>query len=291
MLDHVDAAARGRITHFHRRRDLVAQGWTDRALRAAVVDGRLLRPRPGAYLAPYTPGDLVEACALGGRLACVSVLAQHGIFVLEKSSLHVHLHTARPKAPRSTRTVRRHWGRLHRTPHPQSTSVELFDAVACAVRCQPPRAALATLDSALRCGLVDADDLDEIFRVLPRRHRVLRRLIDPRAESGPETLVRLILRSLGVPFEVQVAIAGVGRVDFLVDGWLIVECDSEAFHSTWDDQRRDRRRDQAAAALGYATNRPVAEDIMWHSDRVRAALAGLLSGRRGGRRGLVSGRR
>ncbi len=156
------------------------------------------------------------------------------------------------------------------------------------MRCQPPRAALATLDSALRLGVLDPDDLDELFRVLPRRHRVLRRLIDKRAESGPETLVRLILRSLGVAYEVQVPIAGVGRVDFLVDGWLIVECDSAEFHSHWETQRADRRRDQAAAALGYATYRPIAEDIMWHPDRVRAALAGLIASRgnrrvRGGR--------
>jgi hypothetical protein len=158
--------------------------------------------------------------------------------------------------------------------------VELFDAVVSAIHCQPPRAALATLDSALRVGVPALDDLDELFRVLPRRHRVLRRLIDPRAESGPETLLRLILRSLGVRFEVQVPIAGVGRVDFVVDGWLIVECDSQEFHSSWADQRRDRRRIQAAAALGYATYSPIAEDVMWHADQVRAALAGLLASRR-----------
>lgn len=288
MLHHVNQDVPGRVTHFHRRRDLVAQGWSDRALRAAVGDGRLLRPRPGAYLAVDAPADIVEACALGGRLARVSELARRKVFVLDKSSLHVHLHEARASAPRLARSVRLHWGRLHRTPHPCSTSVEPFDAVVCAVRCQPPRAALATLDSALRLGVLAQDDLDALFRVLPRRHRVLRRLIDHRAESGPETLVRLMLRSLGVSFDVQVDIAGVGRVDFVVDGWLIVECDSEAFHSTWEDQRRDRRRDQAAAALGYATYRPIAEDIMWRPERVRAALAGLLgsSGRTG-----VRGRR
>lgn len=76
-------------------------------------------------------------------------------------------------------------------------------------------------------------------------------------------------------------VRGVGRVDFVVDGWLIVECDSFAHHSDWEAQRRDRRRDQAAAALGYATYRPIAEDIMWHPELVRAALVGLTSaGRR-----------
>ena len=91
--------------------------------------------------------------------------------------------------------------------------------------------------------------------------------------------MRLILRSIGCVFDVQVVIAGVGRVDFVVNGWLIIECDSEEHHSSWADQKRDRRRDQAAAARGYATYRPIAEDILWHSDEVRAAIVGLLAAR------------
>ena len=274
---------------FLRRSDLRARGWTDRALWAAVTEGRILRPRPGAYLPTDAPPDVVDALALGGRLTCVSALAHHGVFVLDASTLHVHLHTPRTSAP--ARLLRRHWGRLHRTPHPCATSVEPLDALACAARCQTPRAALATIDSALHRGVIRPDELDELFGLLPRRHRVLRKLIDARAESGPETLVRLILRSLGTSFDVQVVIIGVGRVDFVVDGWLIVECDSEEFHSSWEAQRRDRRRDQAAAALGYATFRPIAEDILWHPDLVRAALHGLLESRRATARGAFGQKR
>ncbi|GAA1686121.1 hypothetical protein GCM10009807_32280 [Microbacterium lacus] len=269
------------IPTFFRRSDLRAQGWTDRALGAAVAAGRILRPRPGAYLPPGTPTEVVDAMALGGLLTCTSALAHHGVFVLDASTLHVHLHTRRPSSSAPTRTLRRHWGRLHRAPHPRSTVVEPLDALVCAMRCQTPRAALATLDSALHRGVLRPDELDELFRLLPRRHRVLRRLVDARAESGPETLVRLLLRSLGASFDLQVVIAGVGRVDFVVDGWLIIECDSEEFHSSWDAQRRDRRRDQVAAALGYSTFRPIAEDILWHPGLVRAAIHGLLLSRRG----------
>jgi very-short-patch-repair endonuclease len=273
-----------------RRGDLIDEGWTDRQLGAAVRDGRLLRPRAGAYLPADAPSDVVEACAMGGRLTCVSAMAARGIFVLESATLRVHLHNSRDTGSGSSRPVRQHWGRLHRTPHPCATSVEPLDALACAMRCQAPRAALATLDSALHSGLIRADELDELFRLLPRRHRLLRRLVDARAESGPETLLRLMLKSLGASFDLQVKIPGVGRVDFVVDGWLIIECDSEEFHASWDAQRRDRRRDQAAAALGYATFRPIAEDIIWHPESVRAALAGLMASRRLARapgRGIV----
>lgn len=217
---------------------------------------------------------------MGGRLACVSALRHLDVFVLAVEALHVHLPATSSRLPRESRAARRHWERLHRQPHPRATSVEVFDALLQAVRCQQPRAAVATIDSALNRGLLAQDDLDELFRALPHRFAVLRGLIDARSGSGPETLVRLMLRSLGLSFEVQVPIPGVGIVDFVVEGWLIIECDSEAHHSSWSAQRRDRRRDQEAAALGYATYRPIAEDIMWNPDSVLAALRGLVASRR-----------
>jgi very-short-patch-repair endonuclease len=268
---------------FARRADLCADGWTDRAILDGVRSGRLLRPRGGVYLPADAPAPVIAACRAGGRLACISALAQAGVFVLDSATLHVHVQANASRLHRAGPGLHRHWGRLHREPHPRATSIELFDALIQAVTCQPPRAAVATLDSALHTGVLPAADLDELFRILPARLAVLRRLIDPRSESGPETLVRLMLRSLGLRFEVQVGIRGVGRVDFLVEGWLIIECDSLAHHSTWDAQRRDRRRDQAAAALGYATYRPIAEDIMWDPGVVLAALRGLAGGRRASR--------
>lgn len=259
-----------------RRDDLLRLGWSDRGLATAVAAQRLLRPRRNCYLPPDSSADLVVAATVGGRLACVSELQRHGVFVLEGEALHVHLHERRGHRSLAGRRLRRHWGRLRRTPHPAAIAVEFFDALRESVRCQPPRAAVATLDSALNMSLISSDDLPELFAALPRRYAVLWPLLDGRAESGPETLVRLMLRSLGVDFEVQVTIPGVGRVDFLVDGWLIVECDSIAHHSSWDAQRRDRHRDQSAAARGFATYRPIAEDIMWQPDAVRGALAGLI---------------
>jgi len=264
-----------------RRSDLRDAGWTDRALAAAVRDRRLLRPRAGLYLPAETSPDVVDACRAGGRLACTSALADLGVFVLESSVLHVHVSANASRLQPVARRLRRHWGRLHRTPHPRAVHVEVFDALTQAIRCQSPRAAVATIDSAIYSGALDPDDVDELFEVLPVRYGVLKRLLDPRCQSGPESILRLMLRSLGLQYDVQVSISGVGVVDFVVEGWLIIECDSRAHHSNWQDQRRDRRRDQAAAALGYATFRPIAEDIMWDPDAVLAALRGLTSRLRG----------
>ena len=87
--------------------------------------------------------------------------------------------------------------------------------------------------------------------------------------------MRLIALSLGFTVELQVKIAGVGRVDLVLDGWLVVECDSEEFHRGWVSQKRDRRRDLLLAARGYASLRPIAEDILWNPELVSAALRAL----------------
>ena len=262
-----------------RRRDLREEGVTDRDLARAVTAGTLLHPRRNAYLPMGVPVDTVDAVSIGGLLTCTSELRRAGVFVMERADLDVHLPEHASRVPGISRPVRRHWGRLVRRPHPCATSVEPLDAVACAVRCQSPRAAIASIDSALQRGTCTATTCGNCSARSPGG---LLPLVDGRAESGPETLVRLILRALGLRYEVQVRITGVGRVDFLVDGWLIIECDSEEFHADWEAQRRDRRRDQAAAARGFAVYRPIAEDIMWGPEEVVAAIRGLFSGTAGG---------
>lgn len=190
--------------------------------------------------------------------------------------LHVHVRPGASRIRRPTaRSTTLHWdiwsgweAALH--------AASLRDAARHAVRCQTPRAALATLDSLLHHGLLTRVQLAEVFATLPERFQVLLALADPSAESGPETFMRLILRSLGVPFESQVHIPGVGRVDFLVDGWLIIECDSREFHQGWDKQVQDRARDMAAAGLGHVTVRPLAADIMNREEHVRDQIAAVI---------------
>ena len=111
------------------------------------------------------------------------------------------------------------------------------------------------------------------------KYAVLRALVDGRAESGPETLMRLMLRALGCDVELQVDFDGIGRVDLVVDGWLVIECDSKEFHESWDQQVKDRNRDLALAARGFHTLRLTAGQIMYRDDEVLAAVKGLLATR------------
>ena len=204
----------------------------------------------------------------------MSLIASLGVFVRATHPLHAQFEPGTTRLPERAGVVA-HWRRSSATR--ESLAADLIEALAQSCRCQHPRDAIATLESAWHLGLVDEAGLGAVFARLPQRYGALRGLLDPRSESGAETLMRLLLRGLGAEVEVQVQIAGVGRVDLVVDGWLIVECDSRAFHEGWEAQKRDRARDMAAAALGYTTVRPLAEDILYRREEVLRTMSAILA--------------
>lgn len=276
------------------RRDLLAEGMGRRGIQHAVEDGWLVRARRDRYLASTAPAELIRAVRVGGRLTCLALLRLLDVFVLTGGGLHVHMppnasrmrspsDRATPLAGRGSREVVLHWVPLLRSLGADDPRVHVVDALAHAVCCQPARHAVATLDNALHRGLVGEPEIAEIFAALPSKYRIVRALLDRRAESGTETLMRLMVRAAGATYDLQVVIDGVGRVDLLVDGWLVIECDSEEFHSSWHQQLKDRRRDLALAQRGYVTWRVTAAQIMYQPEEVAAGLRGLLVARRGGR--------
>ena len=275
---------------FRTRADLLRAGHTRRSIQAAVRRGELVHVRRDRYLSNDADDKFARAVRVGGRLTCLSLLSVLGVFVLRNRTLHVHVHPGasrlrNPQNPKKrlsaehrTRVIL-HWTNLMEVPG-SSSAVHVLDALAHSVLCQPPRAAVATLDSALNKGLISTVQLGELFAALPTRFRMLAGLVDGRAESGPESLVRLMARMLGCDIQLQVKFEEVGRVDLVLDGWLVVECDSEQFHATWEAQVRDRERDLALASLGYATLRLTASTIMYRPDDALAALRGLIESRR-----------
>lgn len=277
MPEHADDV-RGVAPTFLSAQALTRQGLTRRHIAQCVRDGSLLRVRRDRYVPATTPPDVIRAARLGGRVDCVTLLSMLGVFVLGHRELHIQVTVGASRLPPRPPGVKRHWRETKAGR--EDLHADLIEALTQSCRCQEPRAAVATLDSAWHLGLIGEDDLAEIFGRLPVRFRGLRRLLDQRSESGPETFMRLMLRMMGCRIEVQPVVRGVGRVDFIVDGWLIIECDSEAHHSGWDAQKRDRRRDLRAAALGYTTIRPIAEDILYHRDEVFASIRAAIEGRR-----------
>jgi very-short-patch-repair endonuclease len=270
-----DAARRILATTFLSLTALAELGLGRHRVQCLVADGELLRLRNGRYVRPDLEADLLAAGRLGGRLDCVSLLSALGVFVRDMpAGLHLQFTPGTTRLPPRPAGMKAHW--RHSTRERAALAADLTEAMTQACRCLAVRDAVATLDSAWHLGLVDEPEIAEIFARLPRRYGSLRQLLDRRSESGAETLMRLLLRGLGCRVDVQVELAGVGRVDFVVDGWLIVECDSKAFHEGWPAQKRDRRRDLAAAALGYTTVRPLAEDIYYRSDDVLTTMKAIV---------------
>ncbi|MBQ3358837.1 MAG: hypothetical protein IJG47_08055 [Microbacterium sp.] len=269
------------------RDNLFDRGHTRRSISRAVDEGRLRRLRRDRYAEGDIPEAVAHASAIGARLTCISLLQMLGVFVLSSSETHVRLRRNRSRFDAAhARRCRLHWYDGERDALLHVTGLK--EAILHSLRCQTPRAAIATLDSVVHHGLMTMTELRRLFDSLPPGFRAILNLVDPTAESGPETFVRLMLRTLGVDYECQVVIVGVGRVDFVVDGWLIIECDSRAFHEGWEKQRRDRQRDLAAMRLGYVTVRPLASDVLGDPASVQCALRDVierlgprLSGRRG----------
>ena len=107
-------------------------------------------------------------------------------------------------------------------------------------------------------------------------HGSLRSLIDARVDAGQESVVCDLFRSAGYRCDIQVSIDGVGRVDILVEGCVVVEADSQSHHKTWDEHIRDRTRDRLLAALGYVTLRVLYQDIMFDPEGVLRAMQKLV---------------
>lgn len=279
---------------------LLRGGARARDLAEAVRSGALVRVRRGHYAPAGTAAQLLGAVRVGGRLACVSAAALHGVFVFDASVLHVHLEhgSSRMRTPLNRRRPLNSLNRdellLHWSPVLEPTggteySVGLRDALAQIIRCQSAPYAVAALDGALHAGLIDAEALAAIFAHVPQRFGPLRGKVNARSESGQESMLRMIVEEMGLDYEIQVSIDGVGRVDMVIAGVLAVEADSRAHHKEWEQHVRDRTRDRVLAARGYLTLRLRYRDIMYDAEGVKAAIRGLLAAH-GGARPVAAGR-
>lgn len=270
--------------------ELTMAGATWRSLKNAVDNGYLIRARRGHYVLADTDRHILEAVRVGGRLACVSAATDAGVFALDNTFSHIHLDAtaSRLRTPYDRRErltldnregIELHWDRLLQPGGGSESTVGIVDALVQMFRCQEARFAVASLDNALHQRLIPAGAVDMIFAALPDCRQHLRLLIDPRSEAGQETVLRLIVRAAGLDCEIQVTIDGVGRVDMVVEGCLVVEADSRRFHEGWPAQARDRARDRDLAAQEYMSYRALYRDIMFFPERVITAIRGLLAAR------------
>ena len=117
--------------------------------------------------------------------------------------------------------------------HPLLPVAGVADVVLHSLGCLPPPASTALATSALRLHGLPVELLKQQL-LADRSAPALRALreLDPRAESIVEVDAQHLFRTNGIAFEPQVSLPGIGRVDFLLNGFLIVEIDGFAFRIT-----------------------------------------------------------
>ncbi|MGY1781440.1 DUF559 domain-containing protein [Geodermatophilus sp. SYSU D01036] len=149
---------------------------------------------------------------------------------------------------------------------------------------EPPGTAVAALDAMVRAGSVSCADLSAGVRAGSGRWGVTRvrravSLVDPRAESGPESRVRVALVTAGLApepqFEVRHAGCFVARVDLAFpEARLAIEYEGE-HHFDGVQIVRDDERHARLTAAGWRVIRLSAADLRVLDAvirRVRAAL-------------------
>ncbi|WEK62589.1 MAG: DUF559 domain-containing protein [Candidatus Microbacterium colombiense] len=273
MLD--PATVISRLGGVARGTQLQRHGISRKRLADEVHAHRIDRVRAGVFAVPKTPSDVRTAAAHGGALTCGSALRRHGVWILDDDGVHVWLGEN---------------GRRHR--HPGCTCIphnfrgstrfgtaSVETALVHLHRCGGDESFFAAFESAWNRGLLSRASRARIRRSLPESARWLVDLARGDAQSGLESLLRLRLHILGIRLDCQVRIDGVGRVDFVVGGRLILEADGTLNHDGPSKRHRDLVRDAAASALGYETLRfdyaQIVHDWPTVQTAVLAALARL----------------
>lgn len=232
-----------------------------------------IQPKRGLFVLPHCDPQLLTAVRHNARLSCASAANHYGLWLRDPPERpHLACNHGHGSGFIRHRTVR-----FQGDPLLPVAAVE--DVALHALSCLPPPASAAMATSAIRLHGIPRELLASHLRAdrSGTARRILREL-DVRAESIVEVDLQHLLRTHGIAYQAQVFLPGIGRVDFLIAGFLIVEVDGFAFHSRREDMRRDRQRNNSSAVNGYAVLRYMPERIWFDPGSVvreiRAVLAG-----------------
>lgn len=264
--------------------ELYEAGFDRSHIAAELARRRIIRVRQGWYAESGRHDTLIRAARVGGRATCATALDLLGYWIPDDPVLHVavaadrtQLRNSRDKARRLATDPSR--PRVHWNDHPGGNRL-IVDAVAALghyMRCASPELVGATADSIAHRSPHLGPRIAGLARAAPHRFGVVLAAVDGATESGTEFLLRWRLRRYRLPIRPQVPIAGVGRVDFLVGERLVIEVDSEKYHTDTEAFESDRRRDAELGRRGYRSLRFSYRQVMgsWHAveEAVLAAVA------------------
>ena len=252
---------------------LLQAGFSEGNIRSHVAAGQIVRLRNGVVALPGAAPDLVAAVLANGLLCCASAAPHHRLWRLRDPD-RLHLLCRHGAAA----GVVIHRGSVVPPEFPRPVA-GLTDTLLHALRCLPQVEAAVLVESALTQGRTG---IDYLGRRLPGNRngsaRKVLELVDGTADSAVEVVARLLFRSQGIHTETQVDLPGIGIVDFLLEGFLIVEIDGRT-HLQPDQVRKDRRRNNASTLTGYAVLRYGYQDVVYHPQKVVEEVWQVLRGR------------
>ena len=268
-----------RISNAHgavRQADLRLERAERRRLQALVDSGRLRRYAHGMVALPDVDKRVLIARVHRGLITCEHAAAYYRL-PLPSSPKALHVLTPRGHKAAPLWGEHQHETRdLPSVPLSSFPVAPLARSLADLLCCAQEWTALVAADAALHQGRVTYEQVGTYLRgsrrVLGRRR--LQRT-SSRARSPLETLARIQLRGAGLDVVDGVEIGGVGEVDLLVAGWLVVELDGYEYHSDMWAFDQDRSRDRELARLGYTSIRFTANNVRSGRiiDEVRRVLA------------------
>lgn len=263
---------------------LRALGVPERAVQAAVRAERVYPLSPRGYALLGADPAFVAAASLSGVVSHASAARLHGLDLHRPPKL-IEVTVARGCRQRRA-GVRVHCADLAPQDREQPQPVTSLRRTLCDCgRTMPILEAVVMLDSAVRDHNVSIGELRAMAAAaVGPGSAALRRAVahvDVLAGSALESVLRLLLHLLGADVESQVWISGVGPVDFVVNGWLVLEADGYEFHSSRKDYRKDRRKANRLVEQQFVLLRFSWEDIRLHPAAVLAQIERVLAtGRR-----------
>lgn len=273
-----------------RRGALERRGIRRAAIENALSRGTIILVRKGVYALPGVEPEVLTAARHGGEATGGAALRHHGIWVLDDDDARAaDVRTAGKPAPRAHVWIgpsgrqHPHAGcrcRVHHDRWDRAAGFGFADVLLALLHyagCASAEAFFAALESAMHLGLVGASGLRLLRDRLPSALHEALDFAGDRSESGLESLLRFRLHLCGIDLSAQVHIDGVGRVDFVLAGRIILEVDGRFNHDGPSPRHKDLMRDAAAAAQGYETLRFDYAMILHDWPRVLAAIQGRLA--------------
>lgn len=249
---------------------LLAAGYSRTDI-AHLADAGARQLRRGVFALPDCRPELMAAVRHNARVSCASAAGHYGLWLREAPARH-HLACNHGHGEGFVR---------HRTVrfdgHPALPLAAIEDVVLHAMNCLAPPASTAMATSAMRLHGVPLELLkDQLLGDRSGPALKALRLLDLRAESIVEVDAQHLFTINGIGYDAQVYLPGIGRVDFLLEGFLIVEVDGFAFHSNRESLRRDLGRNNASTLQGFAVLRYMPEHIWFEPERVLAEIRAVL---------------